>query len=436
MNRANSLIICILLLALAFSGCLLEEAVTNEAPSVAVTSPYDGQTLSGVVYIRGTASDPDGSVENVTVSILNYRMEGIHILNVTGTSDWQCQWDTTRDVDGQYTISVRCYDNNGSYSQQEYVDVILANNVSNHAPVADFTFNADGLTVSFTDHSYDVDNDSLEYSWMFGHQYTGPDASQRNPVHTFPSAGTYTVTLTVDDGYETDMSMTNITVSTAENSPPSCSLTVDTSTGLAPLDVTFSMSGSDSDGYISLWRLDVDDDGLADYSGSGAPDYQTHHVYGQAGTYTATLTVEDDTGADASASVTITVQSGESNSNFSIACWNLQIFGPTKGSNETLLDYYADKFDEYDVFIVQEIRDKSGDAIEALASRLPAYDYVLSERAGRSTVKEQYAVFYNSRASLVSTHDYTPAEQEDFERPPYRPRSPPATGHLRCILSM
>lgn len=55
-----------------------------------------------------------------------------------------------------------------------------------------------------------------------------------------------------------------------------------------------------------------------------------------------------------------------------------------------------------------------------MARRLPAYNYVLSERAGRSSIKEQYAIFYNNKAVLQSTHDYTPAEQDDFERPPYR----------------
>ena len=55
--------------------------------------------------------------------------------------------------------------------------------------------------------------------------------------------------------------------------------------------------------------------------------------------------------------------------NLSIACWNLQIFGQSKASNETLLDYYAEKLDDYDIFIVQEIHDASGTAIETLAGK-------------------------------------------------------------------
>lgn len=105
---------------------------------------------------------------------------------------------------------------------------------------------------------------------------------------------------------------------------------------------------------------------------------------------------------------------------FLIASWNLQVFGQSKASNDTLLMYYADKLDDYDVFIVQEIRDKAGTAIQRLASYLPMYDYIVSERAGTTSCKEQYAIFYNSEATLMSQHDYTPSYQYDFERPPFQ----------------
>ena len=55
----------------------------------------------------------------------------------------------------------------------------------------------------------------------------------------------------------------------------------------------------------------------------------------------------------------------------SIANWNLQVFGPSKASNDTLLRYYADHIDDYDIIVIQEIRDASGVAIEKLAMQLP-----------------------------------------------------------------
>jgi len=122
----------------------------------------------------------------------------------------------------------------------------------------------------------------------------------------------------------------------------------------------------------------------------------------------------------------ITEEDGGSNTildetgNLSIACWNLQIFGPSKASNETLLYYYAEKLDDYDIFIIQEIRDISGTAIEALAEKLPAYEYIISNRAGQSSSKEQYAVFYNDRAALIDSYDYHAEYQEDMQRPPLK----------------
>jgi len=106
--------------------------------------------------------------------------------------------------------------------------------------------------------------------------------------------------------------------------------------------------------------------------------------------------------------------------NLYIASWNLQIFGQSKASNETLLNYYADKLDEYDIFIIQEIRDASGTAIQTFAEKFPEYEYVISNRAGQSSSKEQYAVFYNGRATLIDFHDYQLEYQQDMQRPPLR----------------
>lgn len=106
--------------------------------------------------------------------------------------------------------------------------------------------------------------------------------------------------------------------------------------------------------------------------------------------------------------------------NISIASWNLQIFGESKASNQTLMSYYANKLDNYDIFIVQEIRDESGMAIQKLATRFPGYQYIISSRAGQSSSKEQYAIFYNNKSTLVSSHDYQSEYQGAMQRPPLK----------------
>ncbi len=101
-----------------------------------------------------------------------------------------------------------------------------------------------------------------------------------------------------------------------------------------------------------------------------------------------------------------------------IASWNLQIFGPSKASSPTLLNYYAEKISEYDIIVIQEIRDSAQEAFPKLCALLPEYDCIVSSRAGRSSSKEQYGIIFKG-VELVSTKDYSPVEQVFFERPPF-----------------
>ena len=110
----------------------------------------------------------------------------------------------------------------------------------------------------------------------------------------------------------------------------------------------------------------------------------------------------------------------DTGSSISIACWNLQVFGTSKASNETLLAFYAEKLDDYDIFILQEIRDASGTAIQILAEKFPEYQYIISDRSGKSSSKEQYAVFYNDNTTLIESYDYQDEYQQVMQRPPLK----------------
>jgi len=72
---------------------------------------------------------------------------------------------------------------------------------ANNAPVAAFTVDIVNMTATFTDASTDADDDTLTYSWDFGDDET---STEQNPVHEYAENDTYTVTLTVSDGTDTD----------------------------------------------------------------------------------------------------------------------------------------------------------------------------------------------------------------------------------------
>ena len=82
----------------------------------------------------------------------------------------------------------------------------------NEPPAAAFTSTCRELTCSFTSTSSDPDGSIASYSWTFG---DGDTAGTQSPSHTYGSAGTYTVTLTVtDDQGATGSASDSVTVST------------------------------------------------------------------------------------------------------------------------------------------------------------------------------------------------------------------------------
>jgi hypothetical protein len=103
---------------------------------------------------------------------------------------------------------------------------------------------------------------------------------------------------------------------------------------------------------------------------------------------------------------------------FTVANWNLQIFGDTKASNLELMELYVEKINQFDIFFIQEIRDDDSDSFDALCEMLSNYSCEISSRAGRSTSKEQYGIFYKDWINITEIYDYNPDSENRWERPP------------------
>lgn len=92
----------------------------------------------------------------------------------------------------------------------------------------------------------------------------------------------------------------------APNMAPAATLNVTTTTGFAPLNLTFVLGGSDADGDALSWTFDADGDGAAEAQGQELPA-TVHFLYVNPGTFNATLTV-DDGAATGNATQAITVE--------------------------------------------------------------------------------------------------------------------------------
>ncbi|QYK00963.1 S8 family serine peptidase [Shewanella psychrotolerans] len=82
------------------------------------------------------------------------------------------------------------------------------------APVADFSYTVDGLSVAFTNLSRDMNDDIVSYSWDFG---DGSTSSEMNPTYAYATAGAYTVSMTATDA-EGNHSTTDMLVEVFEHS--------------------------------------------------------------------------------------------------------------------------------------------------------------------------------------------------------------------------
>jgi len=85
----------------------------------------------------------------------------------------------------------------------------------NNDPVASFTSGCTALNCSFTDASSDIDGSIVSWLWDFG---DGGFSSSPDPVHSYASAGSYTVSLTVDDD---DGAMDSFSTGVIVSVPPS-----------------------------------------------------------------------------------------------------------------------------------------------------------------------------------------------------------------------
>ena len=154
------------------------------------------------------------------------------------------------------------------------------------APVAAFTGSPTSgtvpLTVTFTDQS---SGSPTSWSWSFG---DGGTSTAQNPVYTYNSTGTYTVSLTATNAVGSDGETKTGYITVNACNAPVAAFVGSPTTGAAPLTVTFTDQSTNSP---TSWSWTFGDGGI---STAQSPS----HAYSTAGTYTVSLTAANGCGSD------------------------------------------------------------------------------------------------------------------------------------------
>ncbi len=255
----------------------------NYSQDNVVYKSFTQEILPSDMYIYNVkADDPDG--DDLTYTLKN-SPDGMTVDPATGVITWTPADSQT----GIHNVSVEVSDGKDGTDIQHYTLRVLS-------PIDAYPI-IYGNPVVGSELTFTVSDPSgLTCEWDFGDGYT---ATGSEAVHTYAARGDYSIVLHLTDseGRTADIPRT-LHISTVNAPTASMSVSGYMTAGQA---ISFDGSGSYAQsGMIQSWNWNFGDG----HTGAGPA---VSHIYAEAGTYQAVLTVTDTNGLSSSASVSLMI---------------------------------------------------------------------------------------------------------------------------------
>ena len=290
------------------SGCS-----TSNTPPVANAGVTQNVTVGSLVTLDGSGSR---DVNNQSLTYL-WQMTAVPVGSLAALSSSTSAKPTfTADVAGTYTVSLVV---NDGKANSTLATVSVYSSVNNAAPVANAGTNqsiAVGSVVTLDGTgSTDANRDSLTYKWSLSNVPTGSGAAlssaiSPNPKFTADMTGTYTAILIVNDGKADSLSSVVVITASAANSAPVANAGLAQSVKLndtVTLDGTAS-TDANNDFLTYKWALITKPTGSVASLSSTSSSKPTFRA-DVAGTFVASLIVNDGKVDSAAAATTVSVSS-------------------------------------------------------------------------------------------------------------------------------
>ena len=251
----------------------------NTAPIPDHGGPYEGLINTAVFFDAGGTSDPEGDP-----------IASFHWNFGDGTEGYGATVEHTYTAPATYTVTLYVTDDRGGHGLgRNCVSGGGSPNQMPQAVIAGPDTGEAGVPMAFNAlDSSDPDGDPLTYTWNFGD--STPAETGDTVLHTYDTAGTYTVSLSADDGRGgLDTAELEVVVS-EPNQPPKAAFTVSGDlTRLATVNFDGSASSDPEGEPIASYEWDFGD-------GTSTTGQVVTHTFDSAASFTVTLTVSDDKG--------------------------------------------------------------------------------------------------------------------------------------------
>src|SRR5205823_4685633 len=104
------------------------------APTVNITAPADGATVTGTVTVSANASD------NVAVIGVQFLLDGANLGSEDTTTPYSISWNTTTVTNGSHVLTARARDAAGNQTTSSAITITVSNSQSSGL-VAAYGFN-------------------------------------------------------------------------------------------------------------------------------------------------------------------------------------------------------------------------------------------------------------------------------------------------------
>ena len=282
-------------------------------PTVVITAPANGATVSGSVTVSANASD------NVAVAGVQFKVDGANVGPEDTAAPYSVAWDSTAAINGSHTLTAVARDTSGNTTTSIGV-AVTTSNVDTTPPiissVAASEVQTTAATIGWT--TNEPADSQVEYGLTTGYGSsttlsTGKITSHAVPVNNLTPGTLYNFRVKSRDAagnLATSANSTFTTTAVADTTPPNVTLTAPADGASVSGAVQVSASASDNIGVAGVqFKQGATNIGAEDTTSPYAVSWNTTGLPG--GSYTLTAVARDQAGnTKTSIPVTVTVTAG------------------------------------------------------------------------------------------------------------------------------